>query len=630
MPTYRPLPPGHAPRRRRRGGFNAPKAPVEESGRGDGAVATLQAQEIALPRSLTVKDMADLLRVDPIYIMKSLIRRGVMATVNQGIDFPVASAVAADLGFAAIQAGEEEGNGTGGAAARALPDEPKEGQPRLPRPPIVTVMGHVDHGKTSILDSIRRSNVAAGEAGGITQHMGAYQVEVGGRTITFIDTPGHEAFTAMRARGAQATDVVVLVVAADDGVMPQTREALSHARAAGVPIIVAVNKIDRPDANVDRVKQQLGEEGLVLEEWGGETIVAPVSARTGEGIAAILESILLVAELAELTADAEADAKGVVLEAELDRARGPMATVLVQDGTLHLGDGLAAGIASGRIKAMLDDRGQLVQEVGPGTPARVLGFDSLPEVGETFRVVADERTARNLAEERRLEREGAGLSASGARLERAFSEAQSGGSKSLKLVVKTDVQGTMQPIRTCIERLDSSQLRVNLLHTATGSITESDVMLAIASKAIILGFNVRTEPGARRLADQEGVEIRHYDVIYRLVEDMEKAAAGLLEPEMVETVEGHVEVRQLFRVGRTNVVAGVFVRDGKVSRSSQVRVMRGSATITTARVSSLRRFKDDVRDVAAGFECGVSLEGFHAFEEGDTLEFFRIERASAV
>lgn len=602
---------------------------MEETSRGDGAVATLQAREVELPRSLTVKDLADLLRLDPIHVMKALIRRGVMATVNHAIEFDVASAVAADVGYAATLATEEDAAEAVPTAFRTLPAEPREGRPRVHRPPVVTVMGHVDHGKTSILDSVRRSNVAAGEAGGITQHMGAYQVEVDGRTITFIDTPGHEAFTAMRARGAKATDIAVLVVAADDGVMPQTREALSHARAAGVPIIVAVNKIDRPDANVDRVKQQLGEEGLVLEEWGGDIIVAPVSARTGEGIAPLLESILLVAELAELTADPEGNATGVVLESELDRARGPLATVLVQDGTLQVGDRLSAGTAWGRIKAMMDDRGQLVEKVSPGTPARVLGFDSLPEVGAVFEVMADERTVRGLAEERRLQRESAGPAAFGPRLERAYSEAQRGGSKSLKLIVKTDVQGTIQPVRTSIERLDSSQLRVNLLHAATGSITESDVMLGIASKAIILGFNVRTEPGARRLADQEGVEIRHYDVIYRLVEEMEKAVAGLLEPVLVEMVEGHAEVRQLFRVGRTNVIAGVFVRDGKVSRSGQVRVIRRATTVATARVSSLRRFKDDVRDVAAGFECGVALEGFNAFEEGDNLEFFHLERATA-
>jgi translation initiation factor IF-2 len=487
-------------------------------------------------------------------------------------------------------------------------------------------MGHVDHGKTSILDVIRKTSVTEQEVGGITQHVGAYQAEVDGHHITFIDTPGHEAFTTMRARGAQVTDIAVLVVAAEDGVMPQTVEAIDHARAAGVPIVVALNKIDLPGANQDRVKQQLTERGLVVEEWGGDTICVPVSARTGEGLKELLENLLVVAELQELKADPTRPAVGAVLEAELDSTRGPMATVLVQTGALRQGDAVIVGDTWAKIKAMFDDRGRRLKSAGPSQPVKIMGLEAVPVAGDTLTVVKDERVARSTVEERRRKREAA---ASGEQravtLETLFGEVSAGKVRELNLILKTDVQGSIEPLRNSVDRLSTEEVKVRVIHAASGTVTESDVMLAVASKAIIIGFSTRPEPGARHLAETEHVDVRHYEVIYELVDDVEKALVGLLEPVYSDVIDGHAEVRQVFRISRRGNIAGCQVRDGTVSRSSLVRVLRGEEMLAETKLDSLRRFTDDVREVQAGYECGIALEGFGDFQEGDVFEFYHRE-----
>ena len=594
-------------------------APAEPS-----AVGTAP-RVLEIPRTLTVKELADLLGISPVEVIKELMRNGVMASVNQVVDYDTGAIVAHDLGFEPQEAAILEVARVAPERPSARPVEEDEASLQL-RPPVVTVMGHVDHGKTSILDAIRQTKVTEQEVGGITQHIGAYQAEVDGHRITFIDTPGHEAFTTMRARGAQVTDIAVLVVAADDGVMPQTVEAIDHARAAGVPIVVALNKMDLPAANQDRVKQQLSERGLVIEEWGGDTICVPVSARTGEGLKDLLENLLVVAEVQELKANPDRPAVGAVVEAELDSTRGPMATVLVQTGTLHQGDAVVVGDTWAKVKAMFDDRGQRLKSAGPSQPVKIMGLEAVPLAGDTLKVVRDERVARTTIEERRRQREAAASREQRAvTLEALFGEITAGKVKELNVILKTDVQGSIEPVRNSIERLSTEQVKVRAIHAASGTITESDVMLAAASKAIIVGFSSKAEPGARRLAEVEGVDIRYYEVIYDLVDDIQKALLGLLEPVYSDVIDGHAEVRQVFRISRRGNIAGCFVRDGAVSRGSLVRVLRDDQVLAEIRVDSLRRFTEDVRDVQAGYECGISLEGFGDFQEGDVLEFYHRE-----
>ena len=580
---------------------------------------------LEIPPTLTVKELADLLGISSVEVIKELMRNGVMASVNQVVDYDTAAIVAHDLEFEPQEAAIPEVTGVAPERPSAHPIEEDEASLQ-PRPPVVTVMGHVDHGKTSILDAIRQTNVIEQEVGGITQHIGAYQAEVDGHRITFIDTPGHEAFTTMRARGAQVTDIAVLVVAADDGVMPQTVEAIDHARAAGVPIVVALNKMDLAAANQDRVKQQLSERGLVIEEWGGDVICVPVSARTGEGLKDLMENLLVVAEVQELKANPDRPAVGAVVEAELDSTRGPMATVLVQTGTLQQGDAVVVGDTWGKVKAMFDDRGQRLKVAGPSQPVKIMGLEAVPLAGDTLKVVKDERVARTTIEERRRQREAtASHEQRAVTLETLFGEVTAGKVKELNVILKADVQGSIEPVRNSIERLSIEGIKVRVIHAASGTVTESDVMLAAASKAIIVGFSSKPEPGARRLAETEGVDIRYYEVIYDLVDDIQKALLGLLEPVYSDVIDGHAEVRQVFRISRRGNVVGCHVRDGAVNRSSLVRVLRDEQALAEARVDSLRRFTEDVRDVQAGYECGIALEGFDDFKEGDVLEFYHRE-----
>ena len=574
---------------------------------------------VALPRRLTVKQLADMLGVSGIDAIKCLMRNGVMASINQVVDYETAAIVAVDLGFEA----KEEPQASAGATPK--PRIAETGKGIKLRPPVVTIMGHVDHGKTKLLDAIRQTNVVDTEAGQITQHIGAYQVEVHGQKITFLDTPGHEAFTAMRARGAQVTDIAILVVAADDGVMPQTLEAINHAKAAGVPIVVAINKIDKPTANQDRVKQQLADNGVIIEGWGGDVVCVPVSAKRGDGIPDLLENLLIVAEILELKADPDRPAIGVVIEARLDSSRGPMATVLVQTGTLEIGDYVVVGEIWGKVKAMFDDKGKRVKKAGPSTPVGVLGLSSVPQAGDNLAAVSDEKEARAEVQRRQKERELSNASRA-PRLSNLFAQIQAGNVKELSIILKTDVQGSIEPIRDSLERLGSGEVKVRIVHSGSGSITENDVMLAIASKGIIIGFNTRPEPGAKRLAEQEGVDIRSYQVIYALIEDVEKALAGMLEPTYVDVVEGHGEVRATFSV-KQGKIAGVYVTDGKIGRGSLTRVVRKGKPVFEGQVSSLKHFKDNVREVTAGFECGVGLEGFSEFEVGDIIESYRKEKA---
>ena len=568
---------------------------------------------VIVPLSPTVGDIASLIDADPIDVIKQLMRAGFMLSINEVVDYDVAVSLVRSFGIP-VRAPDEADDGRG---SRVISLDEEDPDSLTERPPVVTILGHVDHGKTTLLDAIRKSNVVAGEAGGITQHMGAYQVDHGGSKVTFLDTPGHEAFTAMRARGAQVTDVAVLVVAADDGIMPQTVEAMDHIKAAGVPQIVAINKIDRPDADPERVKRQLSEHDLLIEEWGGDVITVPVSALQGEGIGDLLDNIMLISELAELRADPERDARGVVVEARLDRSKGPVATLLVQTGALSVGQIVAAGGMSGRVKAMMDDSGARIETAGPSQPVEVLGLNGLPEAGEAFVVVGSEREARDAVEE--YEREQASKK-TGISLQDFRSRLESGEAQALDLIVKTDVQGTVEPVRGALEQLSSGQARVNLIHYASGAVTESDVLLAMASDAIIVGFNSQPSPGAAGLAAQESVEIRLYDIIYDLVEDIDKALKGMLAPVERDVVEGRATVRAVFPVGRRARAAGVMVNEGRITRSGYVRVLRGNRQVHSGAVVSLRRFKDDVREIAAGFEGGVVLEGYQDYQEGDVLE----------
>jgi len=608
------------------------EAPRPVAARATGGSSSAKARRIELPSALTVKQLADVLHVSPVDVIKRLMRRGVMANVNQVVEFEVAAAVASDCGYE-VRAQRATSRKAGGSIAEARRRQQSQvaegvGGGLKPRPPVVTIMGHVNHGKTRLLDAIRQTNVMDQEAGGITQHIGAYQAEVNGQKITFLDTPGHEAFTAMRARGAQVTDITVLVVAADDGVMPQTLEAIDHARAAGVPIVVAINKIDRAEANPERVKQQLADAGLVVEEWGGDTVCVEISAREKIGIDDLLANLMVVAEVEELKADPSRPAGGVVIEAEMDRSRGPLGRVLVHSGTLRVGDTVVVGETWGRVKAMFNDAGVRVKRAGPSTPVEILGVNSVPQVGDTLTAVADERQAQAQIDRNRAERERERAASRAVNLSNVYAQLSSGRVKDLNIVLKADVQGSIEPIKTSLEQIAGDEVKVRVIRSSAGNVTESDVMLAIASKAVIIGFNTDAEPGARRMAELERVSIRNYDVIYNVVDDVTKALKGMLEPTYVEVIEGRAEVRAVFPVGRREKVAGAYVTEGRLLRGASVRVLRNGKPVGESVVSSLRRFKDDAREVAAGYECGVGLKDFTDYEVGDLLEVFRTEEAS--
>jgi len=602
------------------------------------ATRAAQAGTLELPSVVTVADLATLLGLPVTQIIKTLFTNGTVATINQALDYDTAAVVATDLGFEVREQGTAAvATATPTAPAPAetaaaeaepvvAPPEEAEDDPALlvPRPPVVTIMGHVDHGKTSLLDAIRHTRVASGEAGGITQHIGAYQVEVNGNTITFLDTPGHEAFTAMRARGAQVTDIAVIVVAADDGVMPQTREAIDHAKAAGVPMIVAINKVDLASANPDRVKQELADLGVVVTEYGGNIEAIPVSARTQEGLDTLLETIWLVSEAeVEPKANPNRPASGAVVESRMDKSRGAVATLLIQNGTLHVGELVLAGQVQGRVKALFDDHGQRVTEAPPSFPVEVLGLNGVPAAGDRFRVVADERTAKAIIEAAATS---AGDGETDLSLDAVFARIRSGSIKELNLIVKADVQGSVEPIVNSLEKLgDQGETRVKVINAGLGNVNVTNVNLAVASKAMIIAFNVKTEDEARRVAEFNGVTIRDYNVIYTLIEDVQQMLTGMLEPRYHEVVHGHAEVRQTFKVGR-KTIAGCIVSDGVIHRRDRVRLSRGGQQLWEGNISSLRRVKDDVNEVREGFECGIMLDGWDDIEEGDTMEMFSSER----
>ena len=569
----------------------------------------------------TVKEVAEVLEKNAAEIVKCLMKKGIMAGINQTIDFDTAVAIAEQ--YDVILEKEPEKDIMEEIFGEEEQDEEKD---LVERPPVVVVMGHVDHGKTSLLDSIRHSSVTSNEAGGITQHIGAYTVQIDGKPITFLDTPGHEAFTAMRMRGAQITDIAVLVVAADDGVMPQTIEAINHAKAAEVDIIVAINKMDKPSANPERVKQELTEYGLLAEDWGGDTICVPVSAVNKEGIDQLLEMIILVAEMKELRANPNKKARGAIVEAQLDKGRGTVATVLVQSGTLHVGDPVVAGSAYGKIRAMTDDKGRRVKKAGPSTPVEVLGLSQVPTAGDSFYVADNEKQARQVAEsiiaknrENLIKDTPQKVS-----LDDLFTQIQSGNVKDLNIVVKADVQGSVEAVRQSLERLSNEEVRIRIIHGGVGTITESDVMLASGSNAIIIGFNVRPEPAAKLFADEEKVDVRLYRVIYNAIEDITAAMKGMLDPVYEEKVLGHAEVRQLFKASGVGMIAGSYVLDGKFERNCQARITRDGIVIFEGDLESLKRFKDDVKEVAAGYECGLVFKKFNDIKEGDMVEAFKM------
>jgi translation initiation factor IF-2 len=605
-------------RGRRKGKRNSRSS---DSGQFNPSTVSTEVRDLDLPAVMTVKQLADQMGVNPVNVMKELIRNGVMANINQAIDYDVAATVVTEFGFKATHSLELK-NGMANDSLLSREEDPSK---LIARPPVVTILGHVDHGKTTLLDAIRESNITAGEVGGITQHIGAYQVEYKGGKITFLDTPGHEAFTAMRARGARATDIAVLVVAADDGVMPQTVEAMDHAKAAGVPIVVAINKVDVPGADADKVKRQLVERGLVIEEWGGDVIAVPISAKQRQGIDDLLENVLVVAEIAELKADPDRPAIGVIVESEVDKSKGPVATVLVQTGTLSVGETVVVGNTWGRVKAMITESGGRTKSVGPSTPVEILGLGQLPIAGDTLWAVPSEKVAKEMIQQRQQQMEAERLTGAVPTLEDASNKIGSGEITDLNLVIKTDVQGSVDAVRGSLGRLATEKGKVNFIHVDSGSINESDVFLAAASKAIVIGFNTRVEPGARHLADSEKVDIRLYDIIYRLLEDIQSALEGLLKPIIQEVVEGRAEVRAVFTMGRRAKIAGAYVTDGRISRNSSARVIRKGEVVHQGTVSSLKHFKDDVREMAAGFECGVGVEGFNDFLEGDILESIRRE-----
>ena len=588
-------------------------------------------QVVKIPNAIVVADLAVLLGVTPVDVIKELMKNGVMATINQVVDFDTAAIVATDMGFALEEGAPADTETTDTEGQAEVPSTSlrivDEGEGLVTRPPVITVLGHVDHGKTTLLDRIRRANVAAGEAGGITQHIGAYQATApDGRLLTFIDTPGHEAFSQMRARGARVTDVAIVVVAADDGVMQQTREAIDHVRAAGVPLVIALNKIDANNANPDRAKQQLMELGLVPEEYGGDQIVVPTSAIKGEGIDELLENVLLVADMQTLTARVDQPARGVVLEAKTDRHRGVVATLLVQTGTLTVGDTVIAGMSVGRVKAMTAADGEKLKVAGPSTPVEVLGLDDVPASGERFEIRKDEKIARAEVEEHKRRRL-AGLEERAAvTLDSLFGEIRKGSITDFNLVLKADVHGSVEPLVKTLEDLTLPDVRVRVIHAAVGSVTESDVQLSVAAKAVIIAFNSGVEPSARRLADAEKIEVREYRIIYDIIADVEKAVQGLLKPIFEERQDATIEVRQIFRVSRRNAIAGSYVREGTAVRGARCRVRRKGEVLHEGTIESLKRVSDDARDVAAGLECGIVVSNFDSFEEGDEIVTYHLEQ----
>jgi translation initiation factor IF-2 len=616
-------------------GRRGPRKPVRRDVGVAGSAPVAEQRErsaIELPASITVKDLSDTLGVNPADVIRELIKSGIFANINQGIDRETASLVAEELGYEIAEtvavAATGGGDGTGtesapvGAATKEQLFEEDEESLLQPRAPIVTVMGHVDHGKTSLLDAIRTTKVAAGERGGITQHIGASEVVTNNRRIVFLDTPGHEAFTAMRARGAKVTDIAVVVVAADDGVMPQTLEAIDHARAAKVPIVIALNKIDKPDANPERVKNGLAEAGVVVEEYGGDVPMVPVSAKARLGLDELLEMIGLVADLQDLKANPKRPAVGTIVEAELDKGRGPVATALVQTGTLRVGDVIVVGETYGKVRALENGLGKRITKAGPSTPAVVLGLADVPQAGDILRVVPDEKTARTMVEERKAatasRTEGSGKTT----LEDLYAQIQAGQTKELRIILKADVSGSLGAIVHALQQLSTDEVRLTVIHEGAGDVTDNDIMLASASNAIVVGFNTKVTDTARRAAESEKVDVRQYDIIYKLTDDISAALAGMLEPVQVETVEGRAEVRQIFRVGKSEVIAGCYVTEGRIVRTGGVRVWRGGKVVVTAKIESLRRFRDDVREVATNFECGISLAGSNDLVEGDIIECF--------
>lgn len=585
-------------------------------------------KSIELPPIITVRELAESIQASPIEIIKTLMANGVMANINQQIDFDTAAIVAAEMGYDATlesqEVGAEDEVGEIPLWRRVIASEnPDE---LVFRPPIVTILGHVDHGKTTLLDAIRHTSVVDDEAGGITQHIGAYQVEHNDRLITFLDTPGHAAFTAMRARGAQGADIVVLVVAADDGVMPQTREAIAHTKAAQIPLIVALNKIDKPNADPERVNQQLAEIGLVPDEWDGDTIVVPLSAKQKEGLDDLMEAILLVADNSDIRANPQGRIIGTVIDAKVDRSRGVMATLLIQNGTLNVGNIVVAGTSHGRLRAMFDHLGHKVEDAEPSAPVAVMGLNDVPVAGDLFQVVESDKQARALTRERKNNKKTAAESQrSAVTLEQLFEQFQAGEVRELRLIIKADVQGSLEPIKSSLDDLGIGEISINILHEGTGNIGKNDVMLAAASKAIVIGFNVEADSAAQRLADTEGVSIRIYNIIYRVVEDIEMALKGMLEPETKETVIGRAEVRATFRIRKIGRVAGCYVVNGELRRNAKVRLLRGDEVIYDGDVSSLKHIQDDVTEVRTGFECGITFKKFSDFDEGDIIESYIVE-----
>jgi translation initiation factor IF-2 len=586
---------------------------------------------ISIPAQIVVKDLADLLHASPNEVISDLIKKhSIFANINQVIEYDKAALVAQDLGFEPTQSASAEAPAVQrlrqGSTAQPAAEAASEQENLVVIPPVVTIMGHVDHGKTTLLDTIRKTKVAANEVGGITQHIGAYQVEVQGKKITFLDTPGHEAFTAMRARGAQVTHIAVIVVAADDGVMPQTREAIDHARAANVPIIIALNKMDKPDANPDYVKQQLADIGVVVEDYGGDVICVPVSARKGTGIDDLLEMILLVAEIQDIRGDPNRPAAGTIIEARLEKSSGPTATVLVANGTLKMGDNIVVGAMAGKVRAMFNDRGKRIQKAPPSTPVSILGLPEVPRAGDHLEVVPDERTARQLAtqiaEQRRRESRPLGQ----VNLDTLYTQMQEGSVKELNIVLKSDVQGSAEAIKHALSQVGDENLKVRLIHEGIGNISETDVHLAGASGAVIIGFNVRADGAAQRLAQEEGVEIRYYNIIYKLLDDISAALTGMLEPTYREVIEGHAEIQQIFKAGKSVLIAGCRILDGRITRSSRARLLRKNERVWDGKIASLRRGKDDVREVSSGYECGIVLEDFSEFEVGDIIEAYAQEK----
>jgi translation initiation factor IF-2 len=628
---------------RSRSGTRGRRGPRKPPRRDSGAttqVQTLDPSErgaIELPGTITVKELAELLTVNVADIIRELIKSGIFATINQLIDRDTASLVASELGYEVAETVAASTNGTGpdGEAEGPAPEAAKESlfeeddaADLQPRAPIVTVMGHVDHGKTSLLDALRSTEVAAGERGGITQHIGASEIDHDGKRVVFLDTPGHEAFTAMRARGARVTDIAIIVVAADDGVMPQTLEAIAHAKAAKVPIIIALNKIDKADADPVRVKTELTEAGIVIEEYGGDVPLVAVSAKSRQGLDELIEMVLLVADLQELKANPNRPAVGTIVEAQMDKSRGAIATALVQTGTLRVGDIIVVGETFGRVRALENDRGKRVKQAGPASAVVVLGLSEVPEAGDILRVAADDKEARALVEQRKTAVAAkAGEGSGRATLEDLYRQIQAGQAKELRIILKSDVSGSLGAITHALEQLDQDEVRINVLHEAAGDITDNDIMLATASDAIIVGFNTSITETARRAAEAEGVDVRLYDIIYKLTDDIEAALKGLLEPVVVEVVEGRAEVRQVIRVGKNTQIAGSYVTDGRIVRGG-ARVYRGGKVIATDRIESLRRFRDDVREVLANYECGIGLASFHDLEEGDIIECFTSQTVS--